>query len=75
MEDFFGYEVFRMVFSFIGALVRWVFGSIWRTLTRKQKYTFKDYLLGAKSSDNEINFSLGFAVLVIVAVLIAYVNY
>ncbi len=39
-----------IILNFIGASIRWTYGSIWRTLFRKPKFTFKEYLYGPKNS-------------------------
>jgi len=41
----------RVFFNFIGAVIRWCYGSIWRTLFKKNKYTFDEYLYGPNKSD------------------------
>ena len=35
-----------VIFNFIGASARWFWGFIWRTILKKQKFTFKEYLNG-----------------------------
>ena len=39
------------IFNFFGALARWLYGTIWRTIARKKKYSFMEYLRGPKHSD------------------------
>lgn len=46
------------ILNFIGATVRWVYGSIWRTLASKPKFGFKEYVYGPKNSDDSFD-SLG----------------
>jgi hypothetical protein len=41
-----------LIFNFIGAVVRWSYGTIWRTIANKRKYKFKAYLNGPENSDN-----------------------
>jgi len=36
----------RVIFNFIGAVMRWIYGTIWRTFLNKKKFTFKEYLYG-----------------------------
>lgn len=38
------------LFEFVGAVVRWMYGSIWRTIFNKPKYKFKEYLHGPANS-------------------------
>jgi len=45
------------LFNFIGAVTRWVYGTIWRTIARKKKYTFKEYLRGPDNSDDWFDFA------------------
>ena len=40
------------IFDFVGAVVRWIYGTIWRTLFRRKKYSFKEYLNGPNNSDD-----------------------
>jgi len=37
--------------NFIGGTVRWIFGSIWRTVANKPKFTFTEYIVGPKRPD------------------------
>ena len=41
-----------IIFDFIGAVVRWIFGTIWRTIAQKKKFTFREYLHGPDNSDD-----------------------
>ena len=45
-------------FNFIGGSIRYIYGSIWRTIARKKKFSFKEYIYGPNDSD-EIEDSLG----------------
>ena len=38
----------RFIFNVIGATVRWIYGTVWRTIFRKKKFTYKEYLYGPK---------------------------
>jgi len=40
-----------IILNSIGAILRWIFGSIWRTIFKKQKFTFNEYLHGPKKSN------------------------
>lgn len=46
-----GFYFGRVFFNFIGAVIRWCYGSIWRTIFRKKKFSFKEYLYGPKESN------------------------
>lgn len=38
--------------NFLGGTLRWIYGSIWRTLFNRPKFTFKDYIYGPKNGDH-----------------------
>lgn len=40
------------LFNFIGAVTRWTYGTVWRTLYKRKKYSFKEYLRGPKDSED-----------------------
>ena len=50
MSEFVGFILLEVFFNFIGAVVRWIFGSIFRALFKKPKFSFKEYLSGPKKS-------------------------
>ena len=50
MSEFVAFILLEVIFNFIGAVVRWIFGSIYRTLLKKPKFTFKEYLKGPENS-------------------------
>ena len=50
--DFIGIAIVQVIFNFIGATLRWTYGSIWRTLFKKPKFSFKEYLYGTKKSSD-----------------------
>ena len=39
------------VINYIGAAIRWVFESIWRSLNNKEMFTLEDYLNGPKEPE------------------------
>lgn len=45
------------ILNFIGAVVRWIYGTIWRTIAGKKKYTFKEYLRGPNDSNDWFDFA------------------
>ena len=69
-----------VIFNFIGASVRWLYGTIWRTIRNKKKYKFHEYLRGPDSSEDFfdnfghqfVNRIVGFIVLM--SILAAIVN-
>jgi len=42
----------REIFNFIGAVTRWAYGTAWRTLFKKERYSFKEYLRGSNTSED-----------------------
>jgi hypothetical protein len=40
------------LFNFVGAFSRWIYGTIWRTIAGRRKFTFKEYLNGPDNSDD-----------------------
>lgn len=41
-----------IIFNYVGGFVRWIFGSIWRTIANKPKYEFNEYINGIKNSED-----------------------
>ena len=41
-----------IIFDYVGAVVRWAYGSIWRTIANKPKYKFSEYVNGPEKSDD-----------------------
>lgn len=39
-----------IIFNFIGGTIRWLYGTIWRTVANKPKYKFGEYLNGVEDS-------------------------
>ncbi len=52
MGEIFGFIIFRVFLNFIEASIRWIYGSIWRTIFKKPKFSFKEYLNGLKKSSD-----------------------
>jgi len=52
MEDLVGIVIVRYVFNYTGACLRWIYGSIWRTVAKKPTFTFSEYLNGPKQSSD-----------------------
>jgi len=42
-----------IVFGYIGAFVRYIFGTIWRTILNKKKYSFQEYLFCPLDTEDE----------------------
>lgn len=41
-------HVLGNLINYLGGFLRWIYGSTWRTLFKKEKYTFKEYIYGPK---------------------------
>ena len=41
-----------IIFNFIGGTVRWIYGTIWRTIANKPKYKFSEYINGIENSND-----------------------
>jgi hypothetical protein len=39
-------QLLGLVLTFVGGTIRYVYGTIWRTLFNKRKYTFNEYMNG-----------------------------
>jgi hypothetical protein len=69
-----------IITNFIGAVIRWIYGTIWRTVAGKHKYKFREYLNGPENSDDFfdngheiINSAIGvIALLLLCALLIKF---
>ena len=45
----------RYIFNYIGGTIRWIYGSIWRTIFNKKKFTYKEYIYGPKNSKDHFD--------------------
>ncbi len=52
MTDFFGREIARAILNYTGGTLRWIYGSIWRNVFKKPKYTYAEYIHGPKNSSD-----------------------
>ena len=46
--DFFQIIIGRYIFNYIGGTIRWIYGSIWRTIFNKPKFSYREYIDGPK---------------------------
>ncbi len=44
--------IWDIILNFIGGSVRWIYGTIWRTIARQPKYKFHEYINGIKKSND-----------------------
>jgi hypothetical protein len=66
------------LFNFVGAVVRWIYGTIWRTIAKKKRFTFREYLNGPDNSDDwfdltghgVVNNVIGFTAIVLICWII-----
>jgi hypothetical protein len=42
----------KFILIYIGGTLRYIYGTIWRTIFNKPKYTFKEYINGPKKGKN-----------------------
>ncbi len=45
-------ELGGAILNFTGGTLRWIYGSIWRTIFKKSKFTYREYIDGPKNSDD-----------------------
>ncbi|QTD38803.1 hypothetical protein JL193_05960 [Polaribacter batillariae] len=55
MGDFLGLEIMYLLCNFIGGTLRWVYGTIWRTIFNKSKYRYNEYVFGVENSKNHFD--------------------
>lgn len=48
--DIIGIITGRVLLNYIGGTLRYIYGTTWRTLFGKPKFTFKEYINGPKKS-------------------------
>ena len=41
----------RFILNYIGGTIRYIYGTIWRTILDKPKFTYKEYIYGPKKPD------------------------
>lgn len=44
LMPFLGHSIAGSILNFIGGSLRWMYGSVWRTIFNQPKFTFKEYL-------------------------------
>lgn len=75
IDEIVGFTIFHLIINTIGGTVRWIYGSIWRTIFKKPKFSFKEYLYGSKKSkdhwDNYHSMNNGVVGFVFIAIIIA----
>ena len=68
----------KFIQNLVGASVRWSYGTVWRTLSGKKRYTLTEYMYGPKYSDDWfdqkghtfVNRIIGMVFIVVVFVLL-----
>jgi hypothetical protein len=45
----------RIIANYIGATVRWTYGTIWITIFKKPKYTYSEYVNGPNDSTDSFD--------------------
>jgi len=72
--------IWRNLLNFVGGTIRWVYGTTWRTIARKPKYKFKEYINGLENSydwfDNKrhnfVNSVIGLLTIVLIIINLIY---
>ncbi len=41
-----------ILLDFVGAVVRYIYGTLWRTIANKPKFKFREYLYGPENSED-----------------------
>jgi len=70
------------IFNYIGAISRWIYGSIWCSIFKKKRFSFKEYLNGPNNSDDWfdmtghvfVNKVVGFIISMIICGLLAFLT-
>ncbi|KGL58407.1 hypothetical protein [Polaribacter sp. Hel1_85] len=53
MEEFISnFNTRRAILNYLGETLRWIYGSIWRTILKKEKFKYSEYIYGIKKSKN-----------------------
>ncbi len=50
MYEVFGDIIGRTILNYIGGTIRWIYGTIWRSIFYKPKYKYSEYIHGPKNS-------------------------
>ncbi|MDO6622272.1 hypothetical protein Q4509_05315 [Oceanihabitans sp. 1_MG-2023] len=70
-----GETIFYLILNTIGGTIRWIYGSIWRSIFNKPKFSFKEYLYGPKKSkeywDQHLTMNNGIVGFIVIIVIIA----
>lgn len=45
----------HIIFNYTGAIIRWIYGTSWRTILNKPKFTFNEYVNGPKNSTDNFD--------------------
>lgn len=40
------------ILNYIGGTIRWIYGSIWRTVFHKKRFNYNEYLYGPDNSES-----------------------
>lgn len=79
IDEIIGFTIFHLIVNVIGGTLRWIYGSVWRTIFNKPKFTFKEYLWGPKKSkdyyDKHHLFNNGFVAIIFIIALGFLINW
>lgn len=48
--EIFSIIIGHYIFNYIGGTIRWIYGSIWRTIFNKPKFSYREYIDGPKKT-------------------------
>ncbi|WP_026775463.1 hypothetical protein [Polaribacter sp. Hel_I_88] len=55
MEEIFGLGILWLICNFIGGTLRWIYGSVWRTIFNKPKFKYKEYVFGVENTKDHFD--------------------
>jgi hypothetical protein len=70
----------RFYLNYVGGTIRYVFGTVWRTIFDKPKFTYKEYIYGPKKGDSydEIGHTFNnriIAIIILAVIAMCLINY
>ncbi|MBG6188463.1 hypothetical protein [Flavobacterium sp. CAN_S2] len=63
----------RFLLNYIGGNIRFIYGTLWRTIFNKPKFTFKEYIKGPKKSNHYDDFGHQFNNRIIEAIFLGII--
>jgi len=47
--------IIYLIVTIVGGTLRWIYGSVWRTIFNKPKFSYKEYLYGPNKSKDHFD--------------------